>query len=68
MVGQFNPPMESPAVNIFDEMERALIEASRIQRASCDELGLSFADAFPEEAESISHFIAAYDAAHSFEA
>lgn len=50
-------------MNMFDEMELALIEASRMQRAAAEELGLSFADAYPEEAESLRLFLATAEAA-----
>lgn len=43
---------------MFDAFEDALIEMSRLQREACESVGSTFADMYPEEAESLRSFLA----------
>ena len=46
-------------MNMFDAMEDALLEASRIQREELSRLGLCLADLVPEEVADLRRFLRA---------
>ena len=46
-------------MNMFDAMEDALLEASRIQREELSRLGLTLADLVPEEVTDLRRFLQA---------
>ena len=46
-------------LNLYDAMEDALLEASRIQREELARIGLTLADLFPDEAADLRRFLGA---------